>query len=82
MALAEPLRFPEVRIRQGTESGRGSQGTSSQYKNSYLDLAIIFVNSIRISENTETAMLSSLGWQCKQNEVAVVGANKEVQGDD
>ena len=40
------------------------QGTSSQYQNSFLDLAVwywysVFVNSIRISANTETAMLSS-----------------------
>ena len=40
------------------------QGTSSQYQNSYLDLAVwycsvVFVNSIKISANTETAMLST-----------------------
>ena len=40
------------------------QGTSSHYQNSYLDLAVwycitVFVNSMKISANTETAMLSS-----------------------
>ena len=41
------------------------QGTSSQYQNSYLDLAVslfvdilVFVNSTKISTNSETAMLS------------------------
>ena len=68
--------------------GKTRQGTSSQYQNSYLDLAVwyfVFVNSTKISStNSETVTLSKLGPYsskcfeslCCLNEILVLPAQK------
>ena len=59
------------------EMGKGRQGTSSQYQNSYLDLAVSICQLNKISANNETARLSKRGQINKQFQIPRLLLNED-----